>query len=66
MRAAMLARRIGVPMDVIGAPTAGYFWPSAVLREFVAVVRDSLVMQVVCFALVTLHLPLAFAYAIFR
>lgn len=66
MRAAMLARRIGVPMDVIGAPTAGYFWPSAVLREFVAVVRDSLVMQVVCFALVTLPLPLAFAYAIFR
>ncbi|MFI7386166.1 YdcF family protein [Streptomyces sp. NPDC049813] len=35
-RAAVTARRAGVRGHVIGAPTAAYFWPSAVLREFVA------------------------------
>ncbi|GAA2294817.1 YdcF family protein [Streptomyces kunmingensis] len=35
-RAAVTARRAGVRGHVIGAPTAAYFWPSAMLREFVA------------------------------
>lgn len=37
LRAALAARRAGVPGQVVGAPTAGYYWPSAVLREFAAV-----------------------------
>lgn len=35
-RAAVTARRTGVRGHVIGAPTAAYFWPSAMIREFVA------------------------------
>ena len=36
-RAAMIARRLGVNGQVTGARTAGYYWPSAMLREFAAV-----------------------------
>ncbi|MFJ4778702.1 ElyC/SanA/YdcF family protein [Streptomyces sp. NPDC088762] len=36
-RAAMMARKAGVNGQVLGSPTARYFWPSATLREFVAV-----------------------------
>ncbi|WAP51788.1 YdcF family protein [Arthrobacter sp. ATA002] len=36
-RAAMLARKLGIDAHAIGSPTAFYFWPSAYLREFVAV-----------------------------
>lgn len=36
-RAAMLARRLGIDAQAIGSPTALYFWPSAYMREFVAV-----------------------------
>ncbi|MET7384267.1 YdcF family protein [Streptomyces sp. NPDC005529] len=35
-RAAVTARRTGVRGHVVGAPTASYFWPSAMIREFVA------------------------------
>ncbi|MGY0490311.1 YdcF family protein [Streptomyces sp. WG-D5] len=35
-RAAVTARRVGVRGHVVGAPTAAYFWPSAMIREFVA------------------------------
>lgn len=35
-RTAVLARRLGLKLDVIGAKTASYFVPSAFLREFVA------------------------------
>ncbi|MFH9422011.1 YdcF family protein [Streptomyces sp. NPDC017529] len=37
LRAALLARRAGVNGQVVGAPTAAYFWPSATIREFAAV-----------------------------
>ncbi|MFD7732912.1 YdcF family protein [Kitasatospora phosalacinea] len=36
-RAAVFARREGVRGHVVGSPTAAYFWPSATIREFVAV-----------------------------
>lgn len=39
-RAAMLARRLGIDAQAIGAPTAWYYWPSAYLREFIAVMVD--------------------------
>ncbi|WP_406195398.1 YdcF family protein [Kitasatospora sp. NBC_01560] len=36
LRSAITTRRAGVPGQVVGAPTAAYYWPSAVLREVVA------------------------------
>ncbi len=36
-RAALLARRLGIRGQVTGARVAGYYRPSAVLREFAAV-----------------------------
>lgn len=37
-RAALLSRRLGLDADVVGGDTAGYYVPSAYLREFAAVV----------------------------
>ncbi|MFE5144103.1 YdcF family protein [Streptomyces fagopyri] len=36
-RTALLARRAGVPVHVVGAPTSPVYWLSATLREFAAV-----------------------------
>ncbi|MEV7783331.1 YdcF family protein [Kitasatospora sp. NPDC088351] len=36
LRSAVTAHRAAVPGHVVGAPTAGYYWPSAALREAVA------------------------------
>ncbi|NJQ14900.1 YdcF family protein [Streptomyces bohaiensis] len=36
-RAALTARRAGVNGQVLGSPTARYYWPSATIREFVAI-----------------------------
>lgn len=36
-RAALMARKTGVNGQVVGSPTAAYFWPSATIREFAAV-----------------------------
>lgn len=57
-RAALLARRLGVDAQAVGAPTAGYYWPSAVLREFVAVLREYRVANAVLLALVAVPVPL--------
>jgi uncharacterized SAM-binding protein YcdF (DUF218 family) len=52
-RTAMIARRIGVRGQVTGARTAGYYWPSATLREFAAVFFSyKAVNLAVCFLLV--------------
>ena len=40
LRAAILARELGSDTQVVGAPTARYYVPSAFLREFVAVVVE--------------------------
>ncbi|MBK3628016.1 YdcF family protein [Streptomyces sp. MBT49] len=37
-RTTLLARRVGVPVHVVGAPTSPAYWPAATLREFAAVV----------------------------
>ncbi|WFP17568.1 YdcF family protein [Citricoccus muralis] len=39
-RAALLTRRLGLTAHVVGARTAWYYLPSAILREFAAVLRD--------------------------
>jgi len=52
-RAALIARELGVPAQVVGAPTARYFFPSAVLREFVGVLARSLLLYAVSALAVT-------------
>ncbi|MFJ3878592.1 YdcF family protein [Streptomyces sp. NPDC090077] len=54
-RAAMLARKTGVNGQVLGSPTARYFLPSALLREFVAVFWEHRTVNLwICGALVAL------------
>jgi uncharacterized SAM-binding protein YcdF (DUF218 family) len=59
-RAAIIARRLGVNGHVTGAPTAAYYWPTAILREFAAVfISYKLVNFGVCALIIVL--PLAYA-----
>lgn len=52
-RAALIARRLGIHGQVAGAPVARYFQPSALLREFAAVLlRYRLVNLAICAFLV--------------
>ncbi|NEC04484.1 YdcF family protein [Streptomyces sp. SID7909] len=53
-RAAIIARRTGIRGHVIGAPTAAYFWPSAMIREFVALLVAYRRTNAVIFLLVLL------------
>ena len=49
MRAARIARKEAVNGDVVGSPTARYFWPSATIREFVAIFLDHRVVNsIIC------------------
>ncbi|WNV88194.1 YdcF family protein [Umezawaea sp. Da 62-37] len=53
LRAALLARKARVNGQVIGAPTAWYFWPSATIREFVAILVEHWVLNgIVCLLIV--------------
>lgn len=61
MRAALLARDLGTSIQVLGARTAWYYWPSAMLREFVAVVRNSPRAYGLGLVLVTVPLTLVVA-----
>jgi uncharacterized SAM-binding protein YcdF (DUF218 family) len=40
LRAAFLMRKASIAGYAVGSRTARYFWPTAVIREFVAVLRD--------------------------
>ena len=62
-RAAIIARRVGVNGQVTGAPTAAYYWPSAVLREFAAVFLS---YKVVNFGICALIIVLPLAYGAVR
>lgn len=54
-RAALMARKAGVNGQVVGSPTAAYFWPSATIREFAAVFLEYRVVNLgICAALVLL------------
>jgi uncharacterized SAM-binding protein YcdF (DUF218 family) len=61
-RTAIVARRLGVNGQVTGARTAGYYWPSAMLREFAAVFLSYKVVNFGICALIV-ALPLAFYLA---
>lgn len=52
-RAAMLARKTGVNGQVLGSPTAKYYWPSATIREFVAVFWEHRIVNLSICALLT-------------
>ncbi|MEU4063247.1 YdcF family protein [Streptomyces wedmorensis] len=54
-RAALTARRAGLDGQVVGSPTAAYFWPSATIREFVAVFLQYKVVNLgICLTLILL------------
>ncbi|TDD43484.1 YdcF family protein [Saccharopolyspora elongata] len=59
MRAATIARKGKVNGQVLGSPTARYFWPSATIREFVAVfLSHKIVNFCICaFLIITNVLP---------
>jgi uncharacterized SAM-binding protein YcdF (DUF218 family) len=46
-RAATLLRKLGITGHAIGARTARYYLPSALLREFIALLRDHAVLTVI-------------------
>ena len=54
LRAALIARRAEVDAQVVGSPTAWYFWPSATIREFVAVLVDHRVVHAAVCVLIVL------------
>ncbi|WP_307850329.1 MULTISPECIES: ElyC/SanA/YdcF family protein [unclassified Saccharopolyspora] len=54
MRAARIARKESVNGDVVGSPTARYFWPSATIREFVAIFLDHRVANAIICGLLVL------------
>ncbi|MFI5760077.1 YdcF family protein [Streptomyces sp. NPDC051563] len=59
-RAAMMARKAGVNGQVLGSPTARYFWPTATIREFVAVFWEHRTANLsICGAIVALTAALA-------
>ncbi|MFD8616092.1 ElyC/SanA/YdcF family protein [Streptomyces sp. NPDC059513] len=53
-RAALTARRMEIRGQVVGSPTAAYFWPNATLREFAAVLVDYRRINVVLCSLIVL------------
>lgn len=53
-RAALLMRRLGIAGYSVGSPTARYYWPTAVIREFIAVLRDHLVLNAILLGLTCL------------
>ncbi|UEJ81561.1 YdcF family protein [Brachybacterium halotolerans subsp. kimchii] len=64
LRTAALARRVGLDAQVAPARTAGYFWPSAFLREVVALVARHKILHVLVAAIVSVPLPLLIAFAV--
>ena len=60
-RSATMMRRVKLPGYALGYPTARYYWPAAVIREYVAVLRDH--KRFVAVMLGISALPLAFMVA---
>lgn len=56
LRAASLMRSLGLPGQAVGAPTARYYRPSAMLRELVALLSERLWVHVAVLALLSLPL----------
>lgn len=59
LRAALLARKAKVNGQVIGSRTAGYFWPSATIREFIAILVEHRVFNLAVCGLIVLSTVLS-------
>ena len=59
LRAALLMRKAGLPGYVVGARTARYFWPTAVIREYAAVLREHFWLNAVLLSLSCVPLVVA-------
>ncbi|MFE9789212.1 YdcF family protein [Nocardia salmonicida] len=60
LRTALLARQVGLDAQAVGAPTARYYLPSAVLREYVGILVEYKVLNaVICALLVAAPVALA-------
>jgi uncharacterized SAM-binding protein YcdF (DUF218 family) len=58
MRTALLTRRLALNARVVGSPTALYFWPGAIVREFAAIfLSHPRVNAAVCGLLLILPVP---------
>jgi uncharacterized SAM-binding protein YcdF (DUF218 family) len=55
LRAAFIARKAKVNGQVIGSPTAAYYWPSATIREFIAILADHRLANAVIVLLILAH-----------
>ncbi|MFE1595499.1 YdcF family protein [Nocardia sp. NPDC058705] len=51
LRTALLARSVGIDAQAVGAPTARYYLPSALLREYVGILAEHKVLNAVMCAL---------------
>jgi uncharacterized SAM-binding protein YcdF (DUF218 family) len=59
-RTAVLARKLGMPVEAMGAPTPRHYLPSAFLREVVALMyEDRIAHAVACAAVVVAYLLIA-------
>jgi uncharacterized SAM-binding protein YcdF (DUF218 family) len=59
-RAAVLARKLGMPVAAVGAPTPRHYLPSAFLREVVALMyEDRVAHALACVAVVVAYLLFA-------
>ena len=52
-RSGVLAKEIGWRIDGMGCPTKWYFWPNAFLREFVALLVNGKVQQIIMLLVIT-------------
>lgn len=65
-RAATLLRRLGIDGHAIGARTARYYLPSALLREFIALLRDHRVLNVTALGILMLPVVAFVAFSLVR
>ncbi len=63
LRAAFLMRQAGMRGYAVGAKTARYFWPTAVIREYAAVLRDHFRLNAVLLSLSFIPLVVALILA---
>ncbi|MFC4630025.1 YdcF family protein [Promicromonospora alba] len=65
-RAATLLRRLGIDGHAIGARTARYYLPSALLREFIALLRDHRVLNATALGILMLPVVAFVAFSLVR
>ena len=63
-RAATLMRALRLPGRAVGAPAAWYYWPSATIREYVALLRDHPMIALVGIGLACLPLLAMVAFTL--